>query len=343
MTPGGLRRDGGPRGAEGAYYATGTLKDIIGPGKRTVRSLALKRIAPGEDLGVLRSFVDLEQLELERVRDLDLYSLAGLGIEQLTITEGADLDLAPLADLPQLNSLVLGNLDNIQAPRLTLPASLRLLGIINDDPHLSGEPVKQLIEAIDWSRLTELRSLSLRVGGLYEMAPVDVDLGFLACLPQLERVDMYQGLRHSGSSNSPIEPPFDGLSRELSFARIAGDEPDAVRRALCAYLGTNPDDPQTAIVVYERQESDQPPAPAWAISGPVDGMWTAYGSLHRAEDGTVEQTEYEACERAEERLRRIDAALVERLDFDPESAGTGIMATSREDLERALALLHLDR
>jgi hypothetical protein len=322
---------------------TGTLRGVSGPGKRTVRALRLRRLAGGEDLAVLRSFVDLEELELEHVRGVDLRPLAGLGIKRLTITEASGLDLAPLAALPQLVSLVLGNLGVLEVPPLALAPSMSLLVIINDDPKLTGEPVRQVIEAIDWFCLAQLRTLSLRVGGLYEMPSIGVDFGFLRCLPQLEQLDMYAGLRHTGPSQSPAEPPFDGLSRKLIFLRIVGDEPAAVRSALCAYLGADPDDPQSGIVVSERQESDSAAPPPWAISGSVDGIWTAYGSLHRAENGTAEDTEYEACERAEDRLRRIDVALVERLDFDPESAGTGIMAKSRGDLERALMLLQLDR
>ena len=39
------------------------------------------------------------------------------------------------------------------------------------------------------------------------------------------------------------------------------------------------------------------------------------------------------------RLKAADPALEKRLDFDPESSGTGIMASSREDLEAALRIL----
>jgi hypothetical protein len=47
-----------------------------------------------------------------------------------------------------------------------------------------------------WTRLTNLRSLLIGVGGLYEMRPVEVDLGFLRSLPNLERLDVIDGLRH---------------------------------------------------------------------------------------------------------------------------------------------------
>jgi hypothetical protein len=342
MTGGGLRRNGGPYGAEGAYYTTGTLSGITGPGKRTVRSLALRRLGPDEDLSVLRTFDDLKTLELERVTNLDLRPLEGLGLEQLSVTESSGLDLAPLACLPRLDSLVLGNLADLTVPRLALASSLRLLVVINDDPKLTGAPVRRIVEAIDWSRIADLRTLSLRVGGLYEMPPISIDLGFLRHLPRLEHLDMYQGLRHSGASPSPIEPPFEGLSRKLNFVRIDSDEPAATRTALCAYLASDPDDPESGIVVSERLDSE-PPSEEWAITGPVDGVWTAYGSLHRAELGTAEDTEYEACERAQKLLHKTDAGLSRRLDFDPESAGTGIMASSPEDLERALLLLDLRR
>jgi hypothetical protein len=87
---------------------------------------------------------------------------------------------------------------------------------------------------------------------------------------------------------------------------------------------------------------DPEPTTPWAVKQLSDGSrWVTYGSLLRGEDGAHDDSETDACRRARTRLRAADAALLRRLDFDPESAGTGISAASREDLQRALTILGL--
>jgi hypothetical protein len=159
-----LRKDTWPDG----YIAIGPLEQIGGPGRRTVRRLELRR--PSGDLAVLAQFRDLEALTIQDA--------------------AAPLDLAPLADLAGLEDLTIVNVAAVAVPHvLPLPGSLRLLAIINDARGLDGAPVAQLIEAIDWSRLQRLTSLVLRVGGLYDLAPVTADLSFLRGL-DLEQLSL---------------------------------------------------------------------------------------------------------------------------------------------------------
>jgi hypothetical protein len=83
------------------------------------------------------------------------------------------------------------------------------------------------------------------------------------------------------------------------------------------------------------------PKPPWTITGPDEGLWTVYGSLLREERGEHDDTEYDAHLRAIRRLRQADPALLQRLNFDPESTGTAINAPTRDDLETALRILGL--
>jgi hypothetical protein len=335
---GGLRKLGGTFGDQGAYGASGTLAGITGPGKRTVTSLELRRMGADENLSVLASFTQLERLELSHMNGVGLSPLVGLGVKSLTILDSVGLDLRPLAQLPALEFLVLGNLDGCVSPTALSP-TLVLLVVINDDPALTGQPLREFVEAIDWTGLPALRSLSLRVGGLYEMPPVEVDLGFLRSLPALERLDAVTGLRHSGPDPSPLEPPFAGLSKQLTVVRIEAWDPAPVRAALHRYLGSDPDDVESGLSVMQRYAFEEPEQP-WTIRA-HDGNWLTYGSFFREEAGAHDDTEYDALRRAKARLRAADAALLRRLDFDPESAGTGVSAARREDLESALRTLGL--
>lgn len=331
----GLRKAGGTHGVPGAYSASGTLAGITGPGRRTVTWLELRRLSSGEDLSVLAAFEDLERLELRHLTGVDLAPLAGLGLKHLDIKDVSGVDLAPLGDLPELERLMVFNFGDCTIPRLSLSSTLRSLTIINDDPALAGTPVKLAIEAIEWERLIELRELATRVGGLHELRPIEVDLSFLGHLPMLERLDMHTGMHHSGPHPSPIEPPFDGLSKRLEFLRLDAFDPTPLKAALRDYL-----DLDSGPSIYQRHAYEQP-APPWSLGEPTCGRWSVYGSLLRAEEGEHEDTEYDACDRARRRLRAADEALLKRLDFDPENAGTAICAASREDLENALRILDL--
>jgi len=330
---------------EGVYAVAGPLDQAGGPGRRAVRGLELRRLTRVDDLSLLARLPDLETLELKHVDRVDLQPLAGLGLKRLVMLSISGVDLAPLSELPRLEMLTLGHIDDALIPPLSLSPSLEWLAVVNDDPDLTGAPVRRIIEAIAWEPLRKLRGLEIRVGGLNEMRPIDLDLAFLRELQALERLDINTGIRHVGAGPSPAQPPFDGLSRRLRFVRIAADDAAYVESQLRDYLGVAPgiEGPGQVISVKRSRQIDEPGRP-WSIVAPgANGTWVAYGSLAREDAGSSDDTEYEACDRAERRLRDADPDLFGRLDFDPENAGTGIMASSRDDLERALEILGVRR
>jgi hypothetical protein len=338
----GLRKDAGPD----AYFVTGTLAGIKGPGRRTVRELTvggLKGNVDG-DLAVLSAFPDLESLTLENIADIDLAPLAQTGICGLGLIGVSRVDLAALAKLDQLQGLMIADIaDCIVPPVLRLATSLEALTIFNDGARLSGEPVAELARRIDWSALRGLRTLQLSVGGNHDLAPVGVDLSFLRELPELRVLRMEQGIFHDGPEPSPLEPPFAGLSRNLTWVRIDAVDPEPLRLALEEVMArpAPTDSGPYGVTVYGRPPPGQRSSRGeWAIHAYDDGGWGVYGSLYATLD-SEDETEYEAADRAQQRLRSADAELAKRLDFDPESNGTGIYAESREDLETALRLLGL--
>jgi hypothetical protein len=326
---------------------SGTLAGIDGPGRRTVRELTVRRLEADTDSGLsaLSMFPDLEDLTLEKVAGVDLAALAQTHILGLGLFEVSRVDLGVLAALDQLQGLMI-----IQIGDCTIPAKLRLAGslegltIFNDGSGLSGQPVADLVERIDWSCLGGLRTLLLHVGGNHELAPVGVDLSFLAQLPELRTLRIERGIFHDGPGPSPLEPPFPGLSRNLTWVRVDAVDPEPLRAAFEEIIVTPaPSDPGPhGVTVYKRFPHESRPAGSvdWEIRAFDGGGWGVYGSLYAAVDSD-EETEYEAAERAQERLLSADAELAKRLDFDPEANGTGIYAESREDLETALRLLGL--
>jgi hypothetical protein len=80
-------------------------------------------------------------------------------------------------------------LDAVRRAPLPLAGTLGSLTVLNDD-------VKHFIESIDRDEPGGLRGLVVRVGGLYELAPIELDLSFLRALAALERLDMNTGTRH---------------------------------------------------------------------------------------------------------------------------------------------------
>jgi hypothetical protein len=322
--------------AENHYVASGSLAALRDPGRRIVRRLGIRNPDPGDDLSSLAAFPDLAELELEHIHDVDISALAGLKLRTLAIWDCSSVDLDVLGELPALEVLRIGNVRDVAIRRLPLARSLAGLAIINDDPALNGQPVARALKAIDWQALGRLQSLTVRVGGLYELPPIDVDLSFLRSLPALNHLMLAPGVHHHGPQPSPLEPPIDGLSKQLSYVEAEVTDPDAVQSALRGYLG-----PDAGLSIKPRRAVRAPARP-WSLKALPDGEgWHTYGSLLRAEGGTLDDTEYDALRRAKGRLRAADRRLLARLEFDPENAGTGIMAPSREDLTRALELLGL--
>ena len=111
----GLRKDAGPD----AYFVTGTLAGIKGPGRRTVRVLTVRGLqgyADG-DLAVLSTFPDLESLTLEKIADVDLAPLAQTGIRGLGLLGASRVDLGALAKLDRLTGLMIAQIADCTVPR----------------------------------------------------------------------------------------------------------------------------------------------------------------------------------------------------------------------------------
>lgn len=338
---GSLRKVAGSSAELGAYSASGTLQGVR-PGRRLVRLLEVRDIteASNDGLRPLIAFPDLEDLSLHRLRGVDLRPLTELAVElrSLDLREVQLVDLSPLGDLKGVSRISLIDVgdDCVIPSELSLPRPLRRLAIINDAPRLSGEPVRRLIEAIDWQGLDELMSLNLRVGGIDQLNPVATDLGFLRHLPRIEWLDLHQGVWHQGPGPSPLEPPFDGLSRHLTWLRLDAWDPEPLKRALHAYL------PAGAQVSVAQRHGPEPQAASWTIRephGPGD-PWLTYGSFADLYDaGRDVPTEADGLRIARRQLREADPELLRRLDFDPESSGTGVAAGTREDLVEMLDIL----
>jgi hypothetical protein len=309
------------------WYVARSL-DGLDPGDETVESLYVEHVGPGtrEGLGPLARFPDLRHLELEVVSGVDLEPLADLRLESLSLRYVRDVDLAPLADMKGLGALSALNLRDVRVPpALALPASLRVLSLYNDGFRETGAPVKAMVEAIDWSALGRLRDLDLIVGD----EPIRVDLGFLRGLPKLQRIEIPYGVHHHGE----VRSPFAGLAPSLRQIWIDAWQPDRVKRALKRQY------PRASVYVQKRHRWD-PSQRDFALMPPDDGIrtWGCYGSLWEVFDGRY-RTEYAAERAARRMLRRAAPRLLRRLEFDPESDGTGIDTRRRRDLVRALRIL----
>jgi hypothetical protein len=326
------------------YDLSGSLDGVV-PGRRVVRDLEVRRLDGRGTQGLepLVAFGDLRHLTLERVSNLSLAPLEHLALESLRIEVAGGLDLGTLAPPATLRRLTLFDLDeNCAVPKsLVLPSAFERLTVIETRAGHTGAVVQALLGAVDWSRLSGLESFDVRLGGLHDIEPIELDLSFVDSLPDLIYL-WVTGVHHRGPGPSPLEPPFEGLSRKLRRLIFDADDPDAIRPAVQAYLGV-PVSPLTEGISVRQRRPYKPPRPAWAILGPADGSGVChvYGSLADAAGMTSDQTETQALRGARRRLREADPKLLRRLDFDPESSGTGISARSREDLERALRILGL--
>jgi hypothetical protein len=321
----------------GMYRLTGDLAELNGPGRRVVRDLEVLNVhGPPDALDGLVPFTDLRRLGLSGIDGMRLEPLTRLTLTTLAISNSRGLDLEPLAGLDGLSQLLLTGLEDCQVPaRLALPTSLRYLVLVSDSPGATPRVISALVKAIDWVSLAGLEMLDLYAGGAHAVAPVRADLGLLRHLPNLKRLEMAAGVIHAGAGPSPLEPPFDGLSRRLEWLRIEGEDPDRLQAQLQQYL------PSTYPVVYPRPPYPDGDAPIeereWEILEPdaqvPDAPWQTYGSLADALIGDAFAVEHDGLEIAEAKLKAEDPERFRRLEFDPEANGTGIYARSREDLE----------
>ncbi len=71
------------------------------------------------------------------------------------------------------------------------------------------------------------------------LVPIRVDLGFLRSLPALTYLVLAPGVRHAGPQPSPLDPPFGGLSKHLSYVRAEVSDPDTTTAALTTHLGSD--------------------------------------------------------------------------------------------------------
>jgi hypothetical protein len=290
-------------------------------------------------LAPLRAFEDLEDLRLERVRNVDLGVLGEMpALRQLRLQVVSGVDMGTLATPAELEGLDLLDLDDdcVVPERMPLPASVWDIQLGESRRGHTGRQVAKLVAAIYWSRLPNMRRLSIRVGGLYDVEPAQVDLGFLRDLPLLESLFLY-GVEHTGAEPSPLRPPFDGIPRE-NLNRLIIDAPlaerDLITNELRETFGFE------EIAVRARKPFVLPPPP-WQISETSDGRFGVYGSLADAFDLSSDKTEVDALRTARRTLREADPKLLRALDFDEESSGTAIAAASRSHLEQALRILGL--
>jgi hypothetical protein len=253
-------------------------------------------------------------------------------VDTMVLRDVSDVDLAPLANLPHLQALSLADVTECRVPdRLALPPSLEHLSVVIDAPSLTGAIVRDLVEAVDWARLTQLRALVLSVGGNSPLPAIELDFGFLRQIPRLEFLDLPVGVWPAPSGPALLEPPFDAVPPSLGGMRVTSWDPETTERLLLEHCGIQ-------AAVYERP-GPEPAPPPWTPLD-FDGGWTVYGRL--VDVLTGHDSEYDAADAAEALIASTDPALHARIDFDPESNGTGIGASTREDLIAALALLGID-
>jgi hypothetical protein len=144
--------------------------------------------------------------------------------------------------------------------------------------------------------------------------------------------------RAAGSGDRLVEPA-EAAVRAHPRRRA---EPGRAARLDLAFLTALP---TLESVFIEGVEHIGPrPSPLRPQIAERDSRFSVFGSLADAYNLTSGQTEHDdALPIARKRLREADPKLLRRLDFDDESGATGISAPSREDLERALEIMGLNR
>jgi hypothetical protein len=319
------------------YKTAGSIEGLV-EGRRTIRELTIRN-AEGS-LSALGALPNLETLIINGGRDLDLSELALLSetCDFVALASLTGTDLGALRLPSTVRSFGISSSDDtcvINQP-LLLPSGLTYLGL-SARGQSSVHTLAQVIQGVRWENVGELERLLMRAETTAAGYPLEVDLGLLRDLPRLERADIF-GVRHRRSAGpSPLEPPFDGLPKTLSWLRIDTELPsESLQAQLAEYLPGG-----GALDVgplYPARPANQP----WWIYEPDadgSGLWVASGSLadHFADQDFAEESR--ALRHARAVIKEKDVALLKRLDFDQEADGTMIMASSREDLVAALALL----
>lgn len=310
----------------GIFKATGSLRDLV-PGRDPVRDLTVGQKA--ETLEPLAAFPDLRRLRLERLQAVDLSPLAALRLDSLSCIDLQAVDLAPLANVDGLSRLlVVGSRDCAVPEQLVLPSSLRWLQVASVGG--SADDLSRLLAAIDWCALRDLGTLVV----MADPAPAVADLSLVRWLPNLRSLSV-GGVRHSGRGLSPLRPPFDWLPSSLERIAIEAADRVAVDAALRERY------PGAEIAVNQWDEPEPGDGVAWTVHAPDEGEsdWSTYGSICELAAFHGCDTEYDAARAAEVLIREQDLGLAQRLDFDEEADGTGIAASTRDDLEAALRII----
>lgn len=327
-----LRKRPGTHTDLGLYELSGSLAGLSGPGRRTVIELELRRL-DGDDLSVLESFADLKSLRIERSQNLDLSTLPELPGLELTLDRVSGVDLSALDGRNDLESLWFLHMGEARTPpRLRLSSRLHRL-LIYADGTQSGLAL-ELVEAIDWESLTQLRNLGLRV---HADRLLRTDLSFIGSLQQLKRLEILGDLRHEGTTPSPFAPPFPGLPKDLKALRIRAYGAARLKRQIQQHMGL-PEDPTGEPSVTERYRWE-PGLPMWEPIKSGIG-WEASGHLAVAA-ADPDRPEADMRKDAAQQLARFDPELASRVEIDPLRQGSALVAETQKDLLTALQALNL--
>ncbi len=321
----------GPASAdEDVWYFEGRVGGAP-PEALTADEVYAERLRPGTDLRPLTAFRNLRFLNIEVATAIDLSPLTELPhLESVNLVYVRDVDLAPLAAMPRLRSLLLADIREARVPpALALPAGVRNLAVANGAWRTRGSEVKAVVDALDWTRLAALRSLTLAVGD--DAGPaIGLDLGVLRGLPRLTHLSL-TGVRHRATQRSPLRPPFAGLPATLRHVQIEAPRSRRVQRALKRHL------PRASVVVYP-----QLPNPVGGVSWQLwrydRRHWCTSGSFWELFEGRY-AVESDALRAAKRALRRADVKLLRRLEFDSEADGSIVCARRKRDIVRSIDIL----
>lgn len=344
-----------------AFEIVGDGSEVRGPAGHVVERLTWREARGGAPS--LAAFADLRELRVEGADGADLGALRSESIRSLAVIEATHSPLTFIAHLPALSDLELLWIGAGCAMPDGLPSGLERLSVMVESS-APDDVVGRLLDAVDWPTLQALRHFELVV----QAGPsVVADLGFVAALPALESINL-EGVEHGGPGPSPLAPPFDGLPQGLRSLQAHAteapgapwsDEYDAAvvqwDRAAAARLGlrideSDPDGPVESGALRVFWQPTRPPGSlddpggSWSLLAPDerDPVWSTYGSLDVAQPPLIADAPFDeaaAAERAEAAVRSVDAALADRIEWDPEASGTGLAAERRADLERAFEIL----
>lgn len=319
------------------YKTSGSIEGLV-EGRRTIRELRIRNAEGSlEALGALSS---LEAVAIEGAHSLELGSLAALPPTCRRVSLGRlnDSDLSALrlpSGVTDLSFSDCADSCSVNGP-LHLPTTLRVLEISATTHRGSARVVAALTAAIEWSEISDLEILDLRVDTTVADFPAAVDFGFLSHLQRLQRLFAVPGIRHlEAAGPSPLDPPFERLPTSIEWLRYSAEDHQELQDRLIAYLK-----PKMSVSIEPAHALPDASDQVWWIDRPDDSdFWLSTGSLasHFADRDFRE--EMQGLRHARALLKQSDPALLKRLDFDPDSDSTMFMAKTREDMVDALTIL----